>query len=150
MKAAVKALPTCSPGRFRRFVSWTFVFTSNSAKLEGETYQRSRRLWLNLTLRLHGAVEGLAGRREQVPKFNEAGSGRGLRGTGGPRAGQVGSALQAVGSIGCAGEADEQTAAAVARDRESNVPVQNHAVVDERAVEAGRAAVEEDNLPVVH
>src|SRR5262245_29272677 len=52
------------------------------------------------SLRLGGAVEGLAGRRGGLVKFDEAGGGRGVRGEVGPRAGQAGGALQSVGDIG--------------------------------------------------
>ena len=89
--------------------------------------------------RLHGAVEGLAGRRGGFVIFDEAGGGRGVRGEVGPSAGHAGSALQAVGDIGRAGVADEQAAAAVPLDGEVNVGLQNCAVVDERAVEICRA-----------
>ena len=99
--------------------------------------------------RLDGAVEGLAGQRGRFVIFDEAGGGRGVRGEVGLSTGHAGGALQAVGDIGRAGEADEQAAAAVSLDGEVNVPVQIHAVVDERAVEVGRASVEEENLPVV-
>src|SRR5437016_1711225 len=67
----------------------------------------------NSVSRLDGAVKALAGRREQVPKFNEAGRGRGFRGAGGPGADQVRSALQAVGGAGEPFKADELAAADV-------------------------------------
>ena len=50
--------------------------------------------------------------------FDEAGGGRGTRGEVGPSAGHAGGALPAVGDIGRAGEAYEQTAAAVTLDGE--------------------------------
>src|SRR6266850_1390133 len=42
---------------------------------------------------LHGAVEALAGRREQVPEFDEAGGRSSLRAAGRPRTAQAGGAL---------------------------------------------------------
>ena len=52
-------------------------------------------------------------------EFNEAGGGHDVRGAVGPRAGQIGGALQAVCQIGHAGVADEPTAAAVLGDGEA-------------------------------
>ena len=44
--------------------------------------------------------------RRRVVEFDEAGDGRGVRGEVGPGAGHAGSALQAVGEIGRAGETE--------------------------------------------
>src|SRR5438876_10929040 len=96
-----------------------FVFTTDSAKSDGETYQRSESC-LRFALGLHSSIEGLAGRRGGFVIFDEAGGGRGVRGEVGPCAGHAGGALQAVGDIGRAGEADEQAAAAVSLDGEVN------------------------------
>src|SRR5258706_14909393 len=71
-------------------------------------------------LRLHRTVEGLGGWRGGFVIFDEAGGGRGVRGEVGPSAGHAGGALQAVGYLGRAGVADEQTAAAVSLDGEGN------------------------------
>ena len=100
--------------------------------------------------RLDSAVKTLARRRVGFVKLDEAGGRRCVRGDIGPRPGHAGSALQAVGNIRCAGVVEEQTAAAVVLDGEMNVPIQNQAAVDERTVEVGRAAVEKENLTVVH
>ena len=54
--------------------------------------------------------------------FDEAGGGRGVRGEVGPRAGHADDALQAIGDIGRAGVAQEQAAAAVARDCDGECP----------------------------
>ena len=70
-------------------------------------------------------------------KFDEAGGGRGVSGEVGPSAVQAGSAMQAVGHIGRAGKADEQTAAAVTFDFELD-DLLNLERADIRAIAARR------------
>src|SRR5262249_10535009 len=119
-----------SPSRAKQgMVIWAiilrkFVFTPNSAKSEGETYQRN-------DSGLHGAVEGLVGRGGQVPEFDEAGGRRGLGGAGDPGAVHARGALQAVAEAGVSRETEEEAAIAVGFNGEMNVCVEDGAVVDE-------------------